>query len=96
MTKKQQLYFLLEAYNQNKYDIATFCDELTRILYYESNGISELSGNEKEYFEDLANVTERYSPFEDDRKLSKWYVDDEAVKKAINTAYDKLIANKNF
>jgi len=95
MSKKEQLYYLLEAYHQNKYDLVSFCDELSRILFYESNGVKELNDIEKEYFETLASITERYSPYEDDLRLSKWYVDDKTVQEAINMTYINIVKNRN-
>ncbi|MDR2899403.1 MAG: hypothetical protein LBU94_03735 [Clostridiales bacterium] len=90
MTKKEELYCLMSLYKKGRYDIATFCDELTRILYYENNAINELVGHEREAFETLGNVANRYSPYEDDRNASKWYCDEEEVKKAIELAYSEL------
>lgn len=91
MTKKEELYCLLKLYREGRYDVAIFCDELTRILYYESNGISELDSLEKEHFEKLANVAKRYSPYEEDRKVSKWFCDEIEVKKAIDVAFSRLV-----
>lgn len=90
MTKREELYCLLKIYKEGKYNISDFCDELTRILYYENNGISELSNYERENFEVLANVAQRYSPYEEDRNMSKWYCDDNEVKDAIEVAFSKL------
>ena len=90
MKKRQQLYYLLEAYKRGEYGISTFCDQLTLILYYESNAISELVEKEKVVFGALGEMAERYSPFEEDRKLSMWYVDEEKIKKAIEVACSEL------
>jgi len=91
MTRREELFYLLRLYEEGRYDVATFCDELTRILYYESNGISELNSSEREHFEALGNVAKRYSPYEEDRKMTKWYCDENEVKKAIEMACSKLI-----
>lgn len=91
MTKQQQLYYLLRAFKNGEYDITVFCDELMRILYYESGGINELDRYEQEQLEALANVTKRYSPFKKDRKISKWYSDENEVLEAFKIVYAKLI-----
>lgn len=92
MTKKEELYCLLKLYKKGSYDISNFCDELTRILYYESNAINELHGLEREYFESLGSIAERYSPYEEDHKLyQKVYSTDDEVKEAIEIVYSKLI-----
>ena len=93
MTKKEELYCLLKLYKKGKYDIETFCNELLRILYYESNAINELDKDEREPFEDLAKVAKRYSPYEADRKLTKWYCDENEIKVAIEIVCSKLIRN---
>ena len=90
MRKRQQLYYLLKAYKRVEYDISTFCDQLSLILYYESSAINELVGKEKDVFAALGKVVERYSPFEEDRETSIWYVDEEDVDKAIKAACSEL------
>ena len=86
MRKRQQLYYLLKAYKRGEYDISTFCDQLSLILYYESSAINELVGKEKDVFAALGKVVERYSPFEEDRETSIWYVGEKDVEKAIKAA----------
>lgn len=90
MTKREELYCLLALYKDGRYDVATFCDELTRILYYESGGINELTGNEKIYLDALGKTAERYSPYEEDLCASKWFCGEDEVKKAIEEVCSKL------
>lgn len=92
MSKKEELYKLFKLYKEGSYDIDSFCDEFGRILYFESGAINELSDYEKEHFENLAKVTERYSPFVEDRKNISWYCDEKEVKDAIEVAYCKLFS----
>ena len=88
MTTKQKLHYLLEAYKCENYDTATFCDQLTSILYYENNGINELNGNEKECFDTLGQIAERHSPFEADHKnYPNVYRTNEEVRAAFERAY---------
>ena len=93
MTKREELVCLLKMYKEGRYDISDFCDELTRILYYESGGINELDSCEQKYFNALGCVAERHSPYEEDHKLyPKVYRTDNEVKEAIERVYAKLIA----
>ncbi len=85
MTKKQEFYLLLKLYDEGRYETETFCEEMERILFFESNGISEFKGREREEVEKLAKIIERYSPFEEDlKKYPDIYNSDEDVKRAIN------------
>ncbi len=94
MTKKEELYCLLKLYKEGKYDIETFCDELTCILYYESNGISELNDKEKEIFKSLANVAKRYSSEEEYKMNPDIFSSEKEVYEAIELACKKLLEYK--
>ena len=92
MTKKQQLYYLLKAFKKEEYDIATFCDELTLALYFESGGINELDDYEREYFDILGKIANRYSPFEEDYKLyPNAFSTSEEITRVFQEIYPKLI-----
>ena len=90
MTKKEELYCLMALYKDGRYSIADFCDELTRIIYYENSVISELEGYERQCFEDLGNTAKRHTPYKKDRKLSKWFCGDDKVIAAIEKAFSQL------
>jgi len=96
MTKRESLLLLLDLYKKGKYDIDTFCEQLTTILYYERSAIYELNDYERKCFKSLADVAERYSPFEEDYKLhpNAFKTKDDVIK-AINNAY-LLLVEKNF
>lgn len=92
MTKREELYYLLKFYKKGEYDIETFCDELTRILYYESGAINELQGGERDSFEALGNIAIRFSPYKNDHKMAPGaYSSEEEVHKAIEVACKKLL-----
>ena len=96
MTKKEEFYLLLKLYNDGKYKIEDFCDELSRILFLENNGISEFKGKEKEYVSKLANVTERYSPYARDHiKFSGIYSTEKEVESAIEEFFRNISDLKN-
>lgn len=85
MTKKEEFYLLLKLYNEGGYETETFCGEMERILFFESNGISEFRGKERAAVEKLAKAVERYSPFEADlKKYPGVYIGDKDINKAVD------------
>lgn len=91
MTKKEEFYLLLKMYNNGEYETNVFCNEVLRILFYESNGISEFTGKERESVEELANVVERYSPYKSDHeKFPNIYYTEKNVKVAVEKFYEQL------
>ena len=86
MTKKQQLYYLLEAFNRKEYDVKTFCSAFEEVFYPDVPK-EELTEFELSKFEDLAKIVVRFSPFEDEiKKLPNVYYSEEDVKNAIEIA----------
>ena len=91
MTKKEELYLLLDLYKNGRYDVGDFCNELTMILYFEKSLLSELSGLEHEIFDYLGKIANRHSPFESDFiNCPGVYYTDEEVKKAIEITFTRL------
>lgn len=94
MTKKQQLYYLLKAFLQREYDVATFC-EVFESIFYPDIPSDELTSGELAVFNSLAEVVDRFSPFDEDfTKYPNVYRNEEEVKKAIYRATDKLIIER--
>jgi len=94
MTKKQQLYYLLDAFERGEYDIATFCDAFDTIFYPDIPS-DELTSFELSQFEALGNVVVRFSPYEDDFKScpGAFYTEDD-VKNVIKTTYSQLVLQR--
>lgn len=91
MTKKQQLYYLLEAFSQGQYEVETFCKAFEEV-FYPDVPYDELIPDELMAFEGLAEVVVRFSPFSDDlNAYPKVYRTEDEVRKAINAATDKLM-----
>ena len=90
MTKKQQLYYLLEAFYRNEYDVKTFCSAFEEV-FYPNVPKEELTEFELSKFEDLAKTVVRFSPFEDDLKMYPGvYYAETDVENAIAIAYSEL------
>lgn len=47
MTKKDEFYLLLKLYNDGRYEIEDFCDELSRILFLRITEFLNLKGKKK-------------------------------------------------
>lgn len=94
MTKKQQLYYLLEAFNQGEYNVPTFCQAFEEV-FYPDVPVNELTDFELKQFDALAAIVVRFSPFEEDLKAyPKVYHTVEEVKIAIRETSSKLLENK--
>ena len=94
MTKKQQLYHLLDDFQKGEYDIATFCDVFDTIFYPDIPS-DELTTSELSQFEALGNIIVRFSPYEQDIQScpGAFYTEDE-VRNAIEVAYSELVLKK--
>ena len=91
MTKKEELYYLLNAFKNGKYDVITFCDVFDSV-FYPDVPVDELSAFELKKFEDLAKIVVRFSQYEEDHKLCpNAYFTEEEVNAAIDIAYFALI-----
>ena len=91
MTKKEELYYLLKAFKNGKYDVITFCDVYDSV-FYPDVPVDELSAFELEKFGDLAKKVVRFSQYEIDHKLCpNAYFTEEEVSAAIDIAYFALI-----
>ena len=91
MTKKQQLYYLLEAFNRREYDVATFCKAFEEVLYPDIPS-DELTPIELAQFEALAEIVVRFSPFDEDLKAyPKVYRTEVEIKNAIKATFSELI-----
>ena len=90
MNKRQQLYYLLESFLKNEYEIQSFCDAFEKIFYPSIPG-NELTPDELKLFEALGEIVTRYTPFAEDlENYPGVYKSGTDVKNAIYTIADKL------
>ena len=95
MTKKEQLYYLLDAYKKKQYDIPTFC-RIFEDIFYPDIPKDELTAFELIQFEALGDIVARFSPFEEDLKTyPKVYHTEADVINAIKTADSTLVLKSN-
>ena len=90
MTKREQLYYLLEAFKRGEYDIPTFCIAYDHV-FYPDIPYDELTHSELAVFEALGEVILRFSQYEDDFKACpKAFYTAREVETAIQKASSDL------
>lgn len=90
MTKKEELYYLISAYNKGEYDIQTFCQTFEQV-FYPDIPYEELTPLELDAFQKLGEKVARFSPFEEDlKKYPKVYFSGKDIDDAIKTCHLKL------
>ena len=90
MSSKEQLYYLLINYYRENYDTRSFCEQF--VLIY-SDGIDNyVDSTEMTMMNDFCKLAERYSPYDEDLNLSKFFLD--ATQFRIN--FDELWMRYNL
>ncbi|AYB38245.1 magnesium and cobalt transport protein CorA [Brevibacillus laterosporus] len=88
-TPKERLYWLIELLQQNEIELPKFCDEFS-YTYNIDLDYDELTELESEMFRNLADVTSRFSPYEEDHKLDpKAFYKVEDVREAVSIVVKK-------
>lgn len=91
MTKKQQLYYLIEEFVKGNYSVKSFCQAYEN-TFYPDFPKKELTSEELSKFEFLGSIVSRFSPFDEDVKLyPNTYFTEEYVKEAIFNVYFELL-----
>ena len=95
MSKKEQLYALLNMFLRGAYRIPVFCDAFEDI-YYPDVPRQELSAQELIVFDTLASIVTRFSPFSEDiSAYPNVYRTEDEVRNAILSACNDLGLVKN-
>jgi len=90
MSIKEQLYYLLREYRKGNYSTPIFCEQFT-VIYCHQRHEAELNKREEELFENLNEVTSRYSEFDDDIKMYPGvYKTEHDVKNKVEDVYNNL------
>lgn len=90
MNIKEQLYYLIREYLKENYTTNIFCEQFTNI-YCQERHRANLSKLEDMEFDNLNDVTSRYSEFDEDIKMYPGvYFTDEDVRKKVEEVYKKL------
>ena len=89
MTPKEQIEYLLKEYCKDKYATSIFVSEFNKLYDLEMD-YSLFSEQEYELMKELAIVTGRFSPFEEDMSTPNAYFNETEVKKKAKDVYLKI------
>lgn len=78
MTSKEQLWYLIKGVVNGSYQVNIFCDEFTRVYYFETD-YEALTEHEQYMFSEMAKMAVRYSEYEEDLKIPHLYFSDEEI-----------------
>lgn len=93
MTVREQILFILKLYKFGEYSTEEFCNMFNGLYHYEQGGYKFFKGNDREWLDELAVVTERFSPFaEDIANYPDIYFDENAVKLEFDEAVKNIKA----
>lgn len=90
MTYKEQLYYLLSEYIKGNYTTNDFCDQFG-IIYNTKLDYDDLSNKEYDLFNKLTDITERFSPYEEDLKIPNVFKSETDVKDIAEKTYNALM-----
>jgi hypothetical protein len=82
MTEKEKLYYLIREYSKGDYDTKVFCDEFSNIYNIETD-YTILSEDERQYFSNLCEITDRFSEYEDELAIPNMYFSEADVRNAV-------------
>lgn len=92
MTQKEKLYYLIKGYYVGNYNAKSFSEQFVIIF---SEGIEDYSNkNERKIMQEFCKLAERYSPYDEDLKMSSFFIDDESFRVLFNQLYDNFIAKQ--
>lgn len=91
MTKREELYWLLEAYMRGEYDEKLFCDVFTSIFYPDTSLIKFKSKSEYTILKNLAEMCSRFSQYEEDFKnCPNAFYNEKDIRLTIKKTYEDL------
>lgn len=89
MTKKGQLWYLINGLLENTYTIEAFCDEFTRIYDLEID-YDGLTDEENKEFGDLCEMSGRFSDDLEELKIPNMYCSENEIISKAKTVKKKL------
>ncbi|EAD2927840.1 hypothetical protein D6G16_12690 [Listeria monocytogenes] len=89
MTKKQQLYFLLNGMDNGEIEINTFINQFIKIFDLEI-GYDELSKDEYTILGNVSDMAARFSDSEEDLKLPNVYYSEKQVREEVTRSLEAL------
>lgn len=89
MTERDKLWYLINGVFNGEYDVETFCSEFTNIYNLDMD-YSQLSKQEKQEFEDLCSMAERFSNDENELKIPNMYYSESDILERIKKLMQNL------
>lgn len=85
--RKREILKIVEFYVDGKYNTEIFCDMFTEAYYFENSGYRCFHGEQRKALDELAQVAERFSPYEDDiKKCGDYYITEQEVRNTVEKA----------
>lgn len=89
MTKKEQLYFLLNGMDNGEIEINTFINQFIKIFDLEID-YDELSKDEYTILGNVSDMAARFSDSEEDLKLPNVYYSEKQVREEVTRSLEAL------
>lgn len=89
MNDREKLWFLIDEYVHEKYDAKTFSNEFSRIYDLEVD-YDLIPENERAWFDELCEMTARFSDDPEDLKIPNMYCSETDIKQCIQLMCEKL------
>lgn len=89
MTKKEQLYFLLNGLDNGEIEINTFINQFIKIFDLEID-YDELSKDEYTILGNVSDMAARFSDSEEDLKLPNVYYSEKQVREEVTRSLEAL------
>ncbi|MDF10038.1 hypothetical protein DWC73_12895 [Listeria monocytogenes] len=89
MTKKEQLYFLLNGLDNGEIEINTFINQFIKIFDLEID-YDELSKDEYTILGNVSDMAARFSDSEEDLKLPNIYYSEKQVREVVSRSLEAL------
>lgn len=90
MSTKDKLYFALKDFVTGNYRTEDFCSWFS-ILYFHELNYDDLNEIEYKLFNELANIADRFSPYEEDLIIPNVYFNEREVFEKAKETYNILI-----
>jgi len=92
MNDRQKLIKLIEDYLHKQITVKNFTDHYTLFFHLEMDDDGSMAGEEKEQFRELADIADRYSPYEGELiKYKSVYFSEEDVYRTAKKVYETLV-----
>ena len=90
MSQREKLFYLINSYLKGDYDTKNFSSLFCSTFYLEKD--NSILREEYAFFEELANVADRFTPYEEDLKIPNVYFNEDQVKAKTKEVFENLVS----